>query len=124
MGIPKQQYQNDYILNKKDYTDDDKQCRLRFVDCHKKYPLENLQKRDLKDFINFAKKIERQTWKEIKFEDKSLNYEIIDDCQLPTNSNGIIKMESLRVNGKFRIEGYRDNEYFYIVWFDRNHEVY
>ena len=33
-------------------------------------------------------------------------------------------MESLRVDGKFRIEGYRDDEYFYIVWFDRNHEEY
>ena len=33
-------------------------------------------------------------------------------------------MESLRVDGKFREIGYRDNEYFYIVWFDHNHEVY
>lgn len=114
---------NEYIL-KKQSTDDDKQCRLRFIDCHKKYPLEKLQKKELKSFIEFAKKIETKTWKQIKFEDNSFNYETISNHKLPTNSNGIIEMESLRVNGKFRIEGYRDNEFFYIVWFDKNHEEY
>lgn len=122
MNLPNYQ-ENTYKL-KKESTDDDKQCRLRFIDCHKKYPLEELQKKELKNFIEFAKKIENQTWKQIKFDDKGFNYETIDNHKLPTNSNGVIKMESLRVNGKFRIEGYRDNEFFYIVWFDRNHKEY
>lgn len=122
MGIPKQQH-DDYVL-KKESTDDDKECRLRFVDCHKKYPLDKLNSRELKAFIEFAKKIEKKTWKDIKFKDNSFNYETIDNKELPTNSNGVIRMESLRVNGKFRIIGYRDNEYFYIVWFDKNHECY
>lgn len=123
MEIPSQNI-NAYKLNKKESTDDDKQCRLRFVDCHKKYPLEDLQKKDLKNFIQFAKKIENKTWKEIKFSDNGFNYETIKDKKLPTNSNGIITMESLRVDGKFRLIGYRNNEYFYVIWFDRNHEVY
>lgn len=122
MKIPS--YQSNIYKLKEESTDDDKQCRLRFIDCHKKHPLEDLQKKELKSFINFAKKIESQTWKQIKFEDKGLNYETISTKTLPTNSNGIINMESLRVDGKFRIEGYRDDEYFYIVWFDRNHEEY
>lgn len=117
-------YQEDTYQIKRDSTDDDKQCRLRFIDCHKKYPLEDLQKKELKSFIAFAKKIESQTWRQIKFDDKGFNYETIDNKKLPTNSNGIIEMESLRVDGKFRIEGYRDNEFFYIVWFDRNHKAY
>jgi hypothetical protein len=123
MKIPSLQ-QNNYNLKKKESTDDDKQCRLRFIDCHKKFPLENLNKKELRGFIQFAKKIENKTWKDIKFSDNSLNYEIIKNKKLPSNSNGIINMESLRVDGKFRVVGYRDNEYFYIVWFDHNHESY
>lgn len=117
-------YQDNTYKIKRDSTDDDKQCRLRFIDCHKKYPLEDLQKKELKSFIAFAKKIESQTWRQIKFDDKGFNYETIANKKLPTNSNGIIEMESLRVDGKFRIEGYRDNEFFYIIWFDRNHKAY
>lgn len=113
---------NNYKL-KRTITDDDKQCRLRFIDCHKKYPLEDLNKKELKAFINFAKKIERLTWRNIKFEDKSLNYETLNSFKLPTNSNGYINAESMRVTEKFRIIGYRDNEYFYIVWFDNNHKT-
>lgn len=111
MQIPKQ-CSNDYKLNKKEGTDDDKQCRLRFVDCHKKYPLEDLSKQELKSFIEFAKKAN----------DNSFNYETIKDLKLPVNSNGIIEAETLRVTKKFRLVGYRDNEYFYIVWFDKNHK--
>ena len=122
MGLPN--YQIDEYTIKKQSTDDDKQCRLRFIDCNDKYPLENLQKRELRSFIAFAKKIEKQTWRQIKFDDKGFNYETIKQKKLPTNSNGVIEMESLRVNGKFRVEGYRDNEFFYIIWFDRNHKAY
>lgn len=121
MKIPKQHTDN-YVLNKKEVTDDDKQCRLRFVDCHKKYPLEDLSKQELKSFIDFAKKAENKTWKDIKFNDNSFNYETIKDLKLPANSNGIITAETLRVTKKFRLVGYRDNEYFYIVWFDKTHK--
>lgn len=121
MKISDQKPSNNYRLVNKS-TDDDKQCRLRFIDCHKNYPLENLNKKELKGFINFAKKVEKLTWKSIKFEDRSLNYEQLKNKKLPTNSNGYINCESMRVNDKFRIIGYRDNEYFYIVWFDNNHK--
>lgn len=122
MNLPN--YQVDKYKIKKQSTDDDKQCRLRFIDCNDKYPLEDLQKKELRSFIAFAKKIEKQTWRQIKFDDKGFNYETIKQKKLPTNSNGVIAMESLRVNGKFRVEGYRDNEFFYIIWFDRNHKAY
>lgn len=121
MKIPKQHI-DDYVLSKKEVTDDDKQCRLRFVDCHKKYPLEDLSKQELKGFIDFAKKVENKTWKDIKFNDNSFNYETIKNLKLPANSNGIIAAETLRVTKKFRLVGYRDNEYFYIVWFDKTHK--
>lgn len=122
MNLPN--YNDNTYKIKRESTDDNKQCRLRFIDCHRKYPLEDLQKKELKNFIAFAKKIENKTWKEIKFDDNGFNYETINTKKLPTNSNGIIYMESLRVDGKFRIVGYRDNEFFYIVWFDRNHKAY
>lgn len=112
---------NNYKLKIRN-TDDDKQCRLRFIDCHKNYPLQNLNKKELKSFIEFAKKVEKQTWRNIKFDDRSLNYEVLKNKKLPDNSNGYIYCESMRVSQKFRVIGYRNNEYFYIVWFDNNHK--
>ena len=35
-----------------------------------------------------------------------------------------IILSSLRVTDKFRLIGYRQEEYFCIVWFDKNHETY
>ncbi len=122
MQIPKQPYRNDYKLDEKKETDDDKQCRLRFASCDNKYPMEKLNSKEIKSFIIFAKKIENLTWKEIKFSDKSLNYEIIKNLKLPQNCNGITDATALRAGQKFRIIGYRNGEYFYIVWFDKNHK--
>lgn len=117
-------YQNkDPYQLRKTTTDDDKQCRLRFIDCHKSYPLQNLNKKELKEFISFAKKIETLTWKSIKFEDNGLHYKTLTGKSLPPNTNDHIRSESMRVSKKFRIIGYRDDEYFYIVWFDNNHNT-
>ena len=64
---------NPYQLNT-NKTDDDEICVLVFANCHNKYPLEKLSSKDLKSFIDFCKKIEKMTWKEIKI-DEGFNYE-------------------------------------------------
>ena len=35
-----------------------------------------------------------------------------------------ITLSSIRASEKFRLIGYRQEQYFYIVWFDRNHLTY
>jgi hypothetical protein len=103
-------------------SDDDLCCCLKFTYCHKKYPLENLSYANLKSFVVFAKKIEKLTWKEIKI-NSGLCYEVIKNNKNLDNKipDGFIA-RSLRVEGKFRILGFRDKEYFYIVWFTNNHD--
>ena len=47
-------------------NNDDKTGILKFSQCDEKYPLYNLQKEELKEFISFAKKFERLPWRSIK----------------------------------------------------------
>lgn len=80
--------------------------------------------RELKLLIDSFKKIERLTWNEV-FNDTGLNWERNKNIaiQLPTNIPKDVKLYSFRVNGKMRVYGYRAQEFFYIIWFDRNHII-
>ena len=115
-------YPNKLNTNK---TDDDKICMLLFANCHNKYPLEKLSSKNLKEFINFCKKIEKMTWKEIKI-DMGLNYETPKHFKVnmpdlfPKDATAI----SLRASNKFRIIGWRESNYLNLMWFDKNHESY
>ena len=104
-------------------NNDDKTGILKFSQCDEKYPLYDLQKEELKEFISFAKKFESLPWRSIKTY-KGFKFENIPEIPLPNNIEKDITLSSLRASEKFRIIGYRQEDYFYIVWFDRNHLTY
>ena len=106
-------------------TDDDEICMLVFANCHSKYPLEKLNSKDLKAFIEFCKKVERMTWKEIKL-DEGLNYETPKhfNVNMPDFFPKDATAVSLRASKKFRIIGWRETKYLNLMWFDKNHESY
>ncbi len=69
-------------------------------------------------------KIEKLSWKQIQ-SDPGLNFERNKNIALPLPSNfpPDASLCSVRVNQKIRLYGYRVREFFYIVWFDKNHKV-
>ncbi len=121
-----EKHQTPNRLSNKNQSYDDCICLIKFEYCDKKFPLEKLSDKHLKQLINFLKKIEKCTWNFIKNEDKSLNYETIDNPneRIPDNVPADAQIISLRVSEKFRVEGFRNKENLYIIWFDKNHEAY
>ena len=112
---------NFYSLEKD--NNDDKLCCLRFSQCDdNKHQLWKLNKEEIKIFISYAKKIEKLPWREI-FHNKGLNYEKLLELKIPDYLDKDISLYSMRADIKFRIIGYRIDNYFYIVWFDNNHET-
>lgn len=103
-------------------SSDSKKCILKFSMCHGKYPLWNLQKEDLKEFIKFAKKVENMEWKDIK-KDRGLRYEVLDDFERPDTISNDVTIRSMRLSIKSRVIGYKQDEFFYIVWFDNTHKT-
>lgn len=110
-----------YILNRE--NNDDKTGILKFSNCDDKYPLYELQKDELKAFIAFAKQFEEMPWRMIKIY-KGFKFENIPEINKPDSIEKDITLSSIRISQSFRLIGYRNEEYFYIVWFDRNHESY
>lgn len=111
---------NAYELKKQ--SDDDKYCLLKFSQCDDKYPMYKLKKEHLKEFVNYAKKVENMTWKEIKIH-PGLNYETLPELDKPDSIPKDSTLTSMRMSQKSRIIGYRQQEYYYIVWFDINHKT-
>lgn len=110
-----------YELNKN--NSDGENCCLKFSQCDdKKYQLYNLNKEELKSFIDYAKKVEKMPWREI-FCSKGLNYEKLENIKLPDSIDKSITAYSMRASKKFRVIGYRIDCFFYIIWFDNNHET-
>lgn len=104
-------------------NNDDKTCCLKFSSCDdNKYPLWRLKQEQLKMFISYAKKVEKLQWQEI-YHYKGLNFEKIDNVNIPDYLDSSISIYSMRVDKKFRILGYRNDSDFYIVRFDNNHET-
>ena len=108
---------NDYSINK---STENNTCILKFSMCDDKYPLYKLNSNELKEFINFAKKVENIEWKDVK-NHSGLRYKVLNDIKVPSNISKDITIRSMRLSDKFRIIGFRDKEYFYIIWFDNNH---
>lgn len=107
-----------YQLNNS--STDDKACLLKFSMCDDKYPMYNLNSDEIKEFIKFAKKVENMEWKDIK-RDKGLRYEVLENFDKPNNISKDVVIRSMRLSKKSRIIGYRESEFFYIVWFDNKH---
>jgi hypothetical protein len=104
-------------------NNDDKYGVLKFSQCDEKFPLQELQKDELKSFVSFAKIFESLPWRRIKTY-SGLKFENIPEINKPDTLEKDITLSSIRVTQKFRIIGYRQEQYFYIVWFDRNHQAY
>ena len=112
----------DYYSLDKD-NENDKTCCLKFSHCDEnKYRLCELNKQELETFISYAKKVEKLSWQDIN-SCKGLRYEKIDDLDIPDYLENSISLYSMRLSRKFRILGYRSHEFFFIVWFDNNHET-
>lgn len=101
---------------------DDKFCTLKFSMCDSKYPMHELNSNEIKEFVSFAKKIEKIQWKNIK-QVPGLRYEVLHNFSKPDSISKDVTIRSMRLSQKFRVIGYREGEYFYIVWFDNKHET-
>lgn len=112
---------NFYSLDKE--NNNDKNCCLKFSQCDEnKYQLWELGKDELKTFISYAKKVEKIAWQDI-LHHKGLNFEKLSNMPIPEYIDKSVGIYSMRVDKKFRIIGYRSEFYFYILWFDNNHET-
>ena len=90
---------------------------------------------DHKDFLSKMIEYSSMTWAEIKKQthdmDKSKHHYLvysalskdardrIDDLNMFDLTDAIF---SFAFNNTLRIIGFRDNEYFHVVWYDRNHQ--
>lgn len=110
-------------LNEPNY--DKRKGRLAFsYVCHKKCSISDWAGQELTQLIDTFKKFESLNWEEI-FKDSGLNWERNRNIALKTPDYMAedAKLHSIRVSKKMRIYGYRAQQYFYIIWFDKNHEV-
>lgn len=114
-------FDNYYSLHKD--NNDDKTCCLKFSQCDdNNHQLWNLNKEELKSFVSYVKKIEKMPWQQI-YHYNGLNFEKLNNISVPNNIDDSIPIYSMRVDRKFRVIGYRSDHYFYIIWFDNNHET-
>lgn len=118
---PSQNYQ----LKSFEKSSENDKCIIRMSMCDEnKFQLHNLKARDLKDFSSFIKKVENMVWQEIRTYN-GLKYEVLNNIgyKVPDNIPNDISLCSMRVNQKFRVIGYREGVYFFIIWFDSGHKT-
>ena len=96
-----------------------------------------LSKANLKDFSKFLKKLENYTWQEIinqsgstglgykEYKISSVSKKVKSKFEsfAQTISEDIIFSE-FRLGGKFRIHGFKYQSAFFLVFLDKNHEVF
>ena len=92
--------------------------------CGKNCQLSDWHNTELKELIRCFKKIENLTWNDIKTHN-GLNYEPISSLAIepPANIPPDASFSSLRVSKESRLYGFRLEDTFYIIWFDKNHIV-
>lgn len=103
------------------------QCfgRLAFSkSCEKNCLLSSWKSTELKLLIDCFKKVESETWNIIRH-DIGLNLEVIKhiDLHRPSTLPPDATFRSIRVSNSMRLYGYRLQDTFYIIWFDREHIV-
>lgn len=99
--------------------------RLSFLSaCDTHCLLCNWQKDELTELMGCFKKVERTLWKNI-LKDDGLNYESHNQIDLPPPPAlpPDASLDSMRVTQRMRLYGYRTQDVFNIIWFDRLHEV-
>ncbi len=103
------------------------ECRGRFAFssvCERHCLLSSWIKQELDELIVYFKKVEKLLWKEI-LRDPGLVYEEISHIALPRPASlpPDASLYSMKVAGRLRVYGYRTQDVFNIIWFDRLHEV-
>lgn len=90
----------------------------------KKFQLHKLNANELKDFTNYVKQIENMTWADIKTHG-GLRFKALSNIEykIPNNVPNDITICSMRLSQKFRVLGFRENAYFFVIWFDNKHET-
>jgi len=93
--------------------------------CANHFQLSDWQHDELKGLISKLRELSGKRWVEIK---SLKGFKPVDPAtfskQLPQNVPQDATIFECRTSGKARLFGYRINNIFHIVWFDRNHQVY
>ena len=84
--------------------------------------LHEWQKKELKALISCFKKMEKLTWNKIR-RDTGFKMTKLNNVSPPSYLSKEIELYEIRVNQEQRIHGYKFQNIFYIVWFDRDHTV-
>jgi hypothetical protein len=92
--------------------------------CNRHCQLSEWQRNELDELIGYFKKVEQSIWKNI-LKDDGFNYEShnLIDLPVPETLPPDASLDSMRVTQKMRIYGYRTQDIFNIIWFDREHKV-
>jgi hypothetical protein len=86
------------------------------------------QRRELEGLRKFVDKIQGLTWAQIKA-DTGLKYQTHKGAtghgfSRPQNLSKDVALFELRLSGRARVHGAEVNDVFYLVWLDRNHDVF
>lgn len=91
---------------------------------------------ELSDFSKFSNKLTKMTWRDIyrsagsRGNKQGLGYTVHKNKKkLPKDGNiqGLsedITLFELKINEKSRVHGFRSKGTFFLVWLDRNHQIY
>ena len=90
-----------------------------------KYLLAHWTKEELEDLLSFFDKMEQRTWEQIIQApgDKGLGYKHISSVSPPEHVSPDRKIHEARVCRTKRVFGYREDNVFNIIWFDRTHDI-
>lgn len=117
--------------NEPEKTDDQSPSfRLTHADDNR-YLVSSWKSEEIKDLIRALKKIERHTWAQIKSQGSKTKGDsvgcgyktITNHPKLPDSISEDILLSEMRVCQTKRIFGFRIHSIYYIVWFDRTHEI-
>ena len=92
--------------------------------CSNHCQLSDWQGRELLKLITTFKTMESLPWGEVR-NHKGLNLKPIEQCafRLPDSVPEDVVIQEVKVDKKRRLFGYRAGRVFYLIWFDRNHDV-
>ncbi len=111
--------------SQKQITYEDCTGRIAFSKvCDRHCLLSDWDKKELKLLIDCFKKIESMCWKDIKSYN-GFNYETIKHIAItpPSSLPPDATLKSLKLNDDHRLYGYRAQDTFNIIWFDKTHMV-
>ena len=86
------------------------------------YCLSKLNKNELKDVITTFKKLNSVSWIDA-WKHNGLQIKVLKNIDPPPNISKEVKLNEIRFNQKGRLHGYHMEGVYYIIWFDKDHEV-